>query len=843
MHNVFNPGSIYRTFRWTIVLTISMNVFVNSVVAQSSNELQNALWLGDAKESPDTDSLMYQDDPAPEFRKEFIVNRPVKSATLYITAAGYYSAAINGTLLDQYRLDPAWTDYKKRVYFSDYDIRSFISKGRNCISVMLGNGFYNPLPLKFWGYLNLRDVLPVGRPVFIGRIKIVYQNGQIENIMTDQSWRYKYGPVMRNSVYLGEVYDARRALNKTDHPSADVNKGWYPAVVKKGPGGELQSAFFPRIQVIGIKRAVSVNERSKDVYVVDMGENFAGTFRVKLHGHRGDTVRFRLGERIYEDGRLNPMTAVAGQIKQKGIGGPGAPRLAAEAGMYIFGDDTVVEYSPRFSFAVYRYMELSGLKRAPDTSEIQGIALSANVLNGNTITTSNSLINSIQKATAHTFLSNLMSVQSDCPGREKFPYGGDLLATDEAFICNFEMKEFYHKVLYDWRDAMQDSVFIDTAPYIGLKYCGLAFESSIFDVQQNLYLYYGDTAIIRELYRFDLKWMDKAARLHPSGIVDKGLADHESLINVPVQLIGSGAYLRVAKIMKNFAAIMHDRPDELRFEDLEKKIRKGLKNMYWDGRESTATIERQSREASMAYINTLPEGERKKATAELQSSRNVFNKQTFYTLLLYSGVVPENKQPAIVDSLLKAIDEAPEGHFTTGIFGTKYILEELSRCGYADRVYNIINSTRFPGWGYMISKGATTLWETWKESDNTYSNCHPMFGSVLAWFYRWMAGIRPLTPGFRKFIICPLLPDGLSTLNCSCKIPQGIILFNWERKEGGYVFKVTVPKSSVAVFDLPAKCHSIKITNLNKNTPYKPAMNEESRSFELTAGQYLMNAR
>ncbi|MBO9620389.1 MAG: family 78 glycoside hydrolase catalytic domain, partial [Niabella sp.] len=592
-----------------------------------------------------------------------------------------------------------------------------------------------------------------------------------------------------------------------------------------------------------IKTPIKITEPVKGTYVVDMGENFAGTFRIKLRGHSGDTVRFRLGERIAQDGRLNPMTAVAGQIKKKGFGGPGAPELAAQEGMYIFGKDTLVEYTPRFSFAVYRYMEVCGLRKVPDSSQVRGLALSANVLDGNHISTSNSLITAVQDATRRTFLSNLMSVQSDCPGREKFPYGGDLLATDEAFICNFGMQAFYRKVLYDWTDAVQDSVFIDTAPYVGLKYCGLTFESAMFDVQQNLYLYYGDTAIIRELYDFDLKWMDKANRLHPSGIVDKGLADHESLVNVPVQLMGTIAYLKAVQIMKGFSVAMQDKANELRFENLEKKIKNQLRGMYWSGTRSMETVERQSREASMAYINTLPEEERKKATAELQNRHNVFNKQTFYTLLLSGGVIPENEQPAAVDSLLKAIDDAPEGHFTTGIFGTKYILEELSRCGYADRVFNIVNSTRFPGWGFMISKGATTLWETWKESDDVYSNCHPMFGSVSAWFYRWLAGIRPLAPGFKRFVIDPLLSSGLSTLRCQYKTPLGIISLNWARKNGGYAFSVTVPESGEATFCLPANVHSVMIKDAHKNTPYKQAVLREHKFLELPGGQYLIQTQ
>ncbi|MGC4233636.1 MAG: family 78 glycoside hydrolase catalytic domain [Niabella sp.] len=836
---------VIRTTGWVFLLIF----FVFEASAQRNtkyrlpdNDLSAAQWIGDAKRQPAIDSLMYEDDPAPVFRKTFLINRPVKSARLYITAAGYYSAAINGKLLNQIYLDPAWTDYSKRIYFSEYDINNLLSQGTNYINVTLGNGFYNPLPLTFWGRLNLREALPVGRPLFIARIELVHHDGRITNIITNDSWEYAYGPVLRNNVYLGEVYDAGRELDESAKAGI-TGKNWQPAVIKNGPGGRLQKKFFPPVEVIDIKQPVKINEREKGVYVADMGENFAGTFSVRLHGNTGDTVRFRLGERIYEDGRLNPMTAVAGQIKKKGIGGAGAPELAAQEGMYIFGKDTVVEYAPRFSFAVYRYMELSGLKRAPRKDDIQGLALSSNVKSGNQLTTSNHLINSIQEMTTRTFLSNLMSVQSDCPGREKFAYGGDLQATAEAYICNFNMHAFYRKVLYDWVDAVQDSVFIDTAPYVGLKFCGLNFEGAIFDLQYNLFQYYGDTAIIRELYNFDLEWMDKAERIHPTGIVDKGLADHEALVNVPVQLIGTIGYLRIAEIMKGFAALMQDKPNVLRFENLEKKIKNQLREMYWNGSVSMKTVEQQSREASMTYINSLPEEERQQAATELLKSENSFNKQTFYTLLLYSGVIPEKERRGAMDSLLKAIDDAPAGHFTTGIFGTKFILEVLSQYGYADRVFNIVNSTEFPGWGFMIKNGATTLWERWKESDDTYSNCHPMFGSVSAWFYRWLAGVRPVLPGFRKFTINPLLPEQLSTLNCTYNTPRGAIAFSWERKSQGYDFMITVPEASVATFYLPGKIRLARVKDINKNITYMPAEILENNSFDLPAGKYLIQSQ
>ncbi|CAL1518790.1 family 78 glycoside hydrolase catalytic domain [Chitinophaga sp. MM2321] len=810
--------------------------------AQTATDLENAIWIGDARVQPVLDSLMYEDDPAPIFRKEFIADKTIQSATLFITAAGYYSATVNGKILEKNYCDPAWTDFSERIYYAEYDIKDNLLKGKNCISVTLGNGFYNPLPLRFWGVYNLRDALVTGRPMLLAKIKVVYTNGKTAEIVTNKSWKYAYGPVIRNNVYLGEVYDARKEIKGNTLPGFNDTQ-WKVAVEKAGPGGQLQKTFFPHIQVIDVKKPVKIVEAPKGVYVADMGVNFTGTFKIKLYGRAGDTIRFRFGERIYDNNTLNPMTAVAGQIKKKGGGGPGAPALADQEGMYIFGKSGEVEYSPLFSYRVYRYMEISGLRHPPLKSDMEGIALSANVDRKNSFSSSNDLINSIQQMISRTFLSNLMSIQSDCPGREKFPYGGDIKATSDAFVYNFNMHSFYKKVLYDWVDAYQDTVFIDAAPYVGLKYCGLNYESAIFDLQQNLFQYYGDTALIRELYDFDLKWMDKAARIHPSGIVGKGLGDHESLVDVPVLLLGTAAYLKTAQIMKEFSAVLNNPENEKRFAALEEKIRNSLRDMYWRGDTSGKMADQQSREASMAYINTLPEKEQAAAITKL-NTKGALNKQTLYTLLLYCGVIPEKDQPAAVELLLKAIDEAPAGHLTTGIFGTKYILEVLSEYGHADKVFDIVNSTEFPGWGFMIKNGATTQWETWKESDNIFSNCHPMFGSVSGWFYKWLAGIRPVTPGFKKFVIAPVLPAHLSQVKCSYESPQGTIVANWDKKGTESIFTVTVPAGSVATFQLPTKNpRKISVKKVNTNTAFSPEVHADGTcAFDLATGSYLITA-
>ena len=794
----------------TLIISFSGCVDKNAELAKDGwfpNE--KVVWIGDGKPDIQNDSLFYENDPAPVFRKEFTINKKVKSAHLYITAAGYYEASINGKRVGEKRLEPAWTDFSKRVYYSEYNITHLLQSKNNCLGVMLGNGFYNPLPLRMWGNLNLRETLPVGRPVFTAKVVIVYEDGDGEVLITDDSWKFAAGPIHKNNVYIGVVYDARNEQQGWNTPGFD-DSSWENAVVKDGSGGKLEKVFFPSVQITKQIAPVKVYSPSKGVFIADMGINFAGTFRIKVNGTTGDSVVFRFGERIYPDGNLNPMTTVCGQIKRPGVGGTGAPDVAWQTDTYVVGNDSVAWFQPEFTFHTFRYIEILGLKTKPEITDIEGLVMHTDVPNENRFSCSSELINSIQKMGERTFLANLQSVQSDCPAREKFGYGGDLNAINETYIYNFDMNSFYRKTIYDWVDAINDSVFIDTAPFVGIKYCGLSWESAFLTTQYYLFLYYNNEKLVRELYDFDKKWMEKVSHIHPDGIVDNGLSDHESLEPVPVELTGTCHYLFCAQIMQRFAALTGNTEDEENFHQLEQKLKRIIKEKFWDN----------------------PVNEE-------------INRQTLFASLLYFDILSEKEGAAAADSLLNALKQEPAGHFTTGIFGTKYILEALSKYVSAEQVFDIVNSTKYPGWGFMIENGATTIWETWEESDNTYSNCHPMFGSVSEWFYRWLGGIEPDEnyPGFERFLLHPSVPANLDFVNCSYLSPHGKIVSNWKKLEHSTVFEIEIPQGTRASVSLKKEnSQQIQIQKFSDpNFSLTQVEGVQDGKFDLSEGHYFIS--
>jgi alpha-L-rhamnosidase len=304
--------------------------------------------------------------------------------------------------------------------------------------------------------------------------------------------------------------------------------------------------------------------------------------------------------------------------------------------------------------------------------------------------------------------------------------------------------------------------------------------------------------------------MDKAARIHPEGIVNEGLSDHESLEPVPVELTGTAHYLQCATIMEKFASIMGDNEKERQYAILKEKLKNLIKVEFWE-----------------------------------RPVKDPINRQTLYSTLLYHEVVPDGEISDVADLLLKAVQDGPSGHLNTGIFGTKYTLETLSKYISPDTIFNVVNSTAYPGWGFMIDRGATTIWETWAESDNTYSNCHPMFGSISEWFFRWLGGIRPdpENPGFKKFVLAPSSPEGLDSVDCTYNSPFGEIVSNWKRiKPDEIQYEITIPLKSSASIIIPV-AKSQKITIKKEGDNFDPGKIEglQSGNFELPEGEYLIS--
>ncbi|MDR3268998.1 MAG: glycoside hydrolase family 78 protein [Tannerella sp.] len=737
-----------------------------------------AQWIGDGSVAPVNEADFYRDDPAPAFRKVFHVKKPLAQARLYITGLGYYEASLNGQAVSDRRLDPGWTNYGKQILYSAFDVTSLLRDGENAVGVLLGNGFYNPLPMRI--FRLLRENLYIGRPCFTAQIRLTYADGSEEWIVTDGNWKAGASPILRNNVYLGELYDARNEIAGWDQAGFDDSR-WSPSVPVKAPAGRLTAQMQPPIRVTKVLHPVRMTETRPGEYIFDMGQNMAGVARIKVRGPKGTQIRIRYGEDIYSDGSLNVMTSVAGQQKRvwdADLSIIGQPPVAWQEDRYILKGDGEEMWSPRFTFHGFRYVEITGWPGGrPTLNDVEALRLNADLPRAGRFDCSSELLTQLHTVVDNTFLSNVFSLQSDCPAREKFGYGGDIVGTARTFCWFYDMGNFYRKVICDFaNDQRPLGGITETAPYNGIADQGLGDESGPIGwqlafafLQKQLYEYYGDIRIIQACYpalRKQVEFLRSKAEGH---FIDRCINDHESLETRIPELFATAHYYHHVILLAEFAQLTNHAEDAKTYTQLAGEIKSAFIRRFVPPGSGEAGNHTQATQAFALFYDLLPEGDRNAA----------FN------------------------VLLQEIEKR-DGHIACGIFGVPLVLDALSRNHRNDIACEMVTKKDFPGWGHMLQSGATTMWETWQYSDNVYSHNHPMFGSVGEWLYQSVLGINIGSPGFRKIILHPQPAGDLTWASGSYESLWGTITSSWKLEDNRFTYDITVPAGATAEVWLPS---------------------------------------
>ena len=424
---------------------------------------------------------------------------------------------------------------------------------------------------------------------------------------------------------------------------------------------------------------------------------------------------------------------------------------------------------------------------------------------------SNEQFNRIQTMCQWTFLGNLFGVQSDCPHRERFGYGGDLATTCEAFMLNYDMANFYAKAARDWHDsALPDGMLTDTAPSVGIQYCGVGWAMVHPLLQLQLYRYYGDRRIIEEQYATSKRWLELVRNQNKEHIVQRGLHDHEALEKDNSPPMVTPLYCESARMLSRLARILGKNTEADEYRRLAEDTRKAYIEKFLQPGTGVVASGIQGAQSFALFLDMLPAEERSKA----------------------------------LEHLVRDITDKHSGHLTTGIFGTKYVLDVLSREGRIDVANKMVNQRDFPGWGHMLEQGATTLWEHWEFSDNTFSHSHPMFGSVSQWFFNRLGGIEPAVDakGFDKFAFQPQFIEGMDWVRCTHQSIRGPITCNWQRGDDHVALDIKVPVSASAVLILPASSAG-KVSENGSPAVDSPGVKETHKQdghveYELGSGQY-----
>ncbi|NLF00259.1 MAG: family 78 glycoside hydrolase catalytic domain [Anaerolineales bacterium] len=705
------------------------------------------------------------------FRRLFAIGKQVARARTYICGLGYYELHINGQKVGDHVLDPGWTEWSETVLYVTYDVTKQIQQGANVLAVMLGNGWY-------------------GKPKLRCQVHVWYTDGSEETVGGGEwGWLIQPSPIVENSVYDGEVYDARLEVPGWDQPGTSRAERVSVTMSQNvaAPGGVMRAQANEPIKVVGTVDPVAVTNPKPGIYVFDMGQEFAGWCRLTVAGPAGTEVKMEYAESLYDDGTVNKENLTT----------------AKAAAVYILKGEGTEIYEPRFTFFGFRYVQVTGFPGVPALSALQGQIVRSAMAQRGTFSCSNELFNCIHRAIVWTEASNLHSVPTDCPQRaERLGWMNDMTVRAEEAVYNFDIARLYTKWMQDICDAQdkQTGAIPDTAPFRWGFRAGDPVDCYLF-VAWYTYLQWGDTRVLARFYDGIKGWVDFLESQSKDGVVNYthysdwctpiadcypadfadlpeedagGMVGAGSLPRITPGILISTAYLNYnARLLSKIAGILGKTDDAAHYTGVAEKAKNGLNRRFFH-----------------------PE------TAQYATGSQGSN-----AMPLFLDLVPEGKVQQVVDNVVYDIMELHDGHLNTGNQCTKYMAEALTRLGEGEAVYTFVNQKTYPSWGYMLEKGATTIWERWEHltGGGMNSHCHPMHGSIDAWLYKYIAGLQadPDRPGWELVHVKPYPLGDLTSADASLETMRGTVAVSWQRSSDRFVLRVTIPANSQATVAVP----------------------------------------
>ncbi len=748
-----------------------------------------------------SDSRDIKEKAAPYFRKSFSTTKKIKSARAYIAVGGLYELYINGERIGDHRLDPMYTRFDRRILYITYDVTQQLKTGNNAIGVLLGNGWYNHQSTAVWYFHEAPWRM---RPAFCMDLRITYEDNTIETISSGKDWKTSHSPVIFNSIYTAEHYDARLEQPGWNKPGFDDSK-WKEVIYRSAPSTNIVSQSMHPIRNVETIPAKQINKISDTVYVFDIGRNISGVSQLKIKGKAGTVVRLKHSERIYPNGRADQSNI---DVHYR----PTDDKDPFQTDIFILKGEVEEVFMPKFNYKGFQFVEVNSDQSIELNKEsLTTYFMHSDVPVAGQINSSNQTLNKIWSATNNSYLSNLMGYPTDCPQREKNGWTGDAHIASETGLYSYDAITVYEKWMADHRDEQQSNgVLPSIIPTSGWGYewgNGPDWTSTIAIIPWNIYLFYGDSKLLADCYDNIKRYVDHIDELYPSGLTSWGLGDWVPVKSKsPVEFTSTAYYYTDVLILSKAAKLFGKQADANKYSKLSEKIKAAFNSKYIN---VTTGI----------YGNGL---------------------QTELSVPLQWGLVPESLKSKVAANLAKRV-EADNNHIDVGLLGTKAILNALSENGYADLAYKVASQESFPSWGWWIVNGATTLYENWPiDAKSDISLNHIMFGEIGAWYYKSLGGIRPdpAQPGFKNILLEPHFVEGLDRFEAKHQSPYGEIVSKWERKESTIIYTVIVPPNSMA---------TLKLTVAGKGKLYKAGSElkniKQGESIKLSAGTHLFEWR
>ena len=698
-------------------------------------------------------------------RKEFLSNKKISDAVIYVSGLGHYEITLNGKKLGDSQFDPMWSDYDKTIYYNIFDVTDELQK-KNALGILLGNGFYNQQ-----GGRYVKMQVSFGPPTLFFKMIVTYNDGTTEEVVSDNSWKYSLSPLVFNDMYGGEDYDARLEQPGWGKPGFDDSQ-WSPVVIQETPKGKLTAQTTFPIKIMETYSAVSVKEVG-DSYVYDMGQNLSGFPRIKVKGKKGDKIRLILGENIHEDGSVNQSQS-------------GTP--------YYFdytlkgGEEEI--WQPRYSYYGYRYIQVNETRSAENGSgnadrivrDIESLFVYNSNPQTSTFETSNDIFNNTHRLIVNAMKSNMHAVFTDCPHREKLGWLEQVHLNGPGLFYNFDLSTFAPKIMQDIRDSQLENGLV---PDISPEY--VIFEGGFRDSPEwgsasvilpfMYYQFYGDNSLIVEYYDVMKRYVDYLSSTATDHIVSHGLGDwcdyredqpYGVSHNTPVALSASTHYYMVIDYLVEAAVITGNSEDEKYYSLLRSDVRDAFNREFYNEEDK--------------YYGT--------------------GSQASNSMPLFAGIVELENREGVLDNLVKNVKER-NYRLSTGDAGNRYLFQTLADNGLNEVMYKMHNHEEVPGYGFQLQFGATTLTELWDPRAGASWN-HFMMGQIEEWFFKSLAGIKSEgNSGYKNIIIAPQPVGDLRYVNASYETMYGTISVDWKIDENKITLNVSIPANSTAKIYLP----------------------------------------
>jgi hypothetical protein len=706
-------------------------------------------------------------DVAPLFRKLFIANKKIAEATVFISGLGQFEMQINGVKAGDHFLDPGWTQYSKQAQYVTFDVTKMLNQGNNVIGVMLGNGFYY---IPGSRYRKLTGAY--GYPKMIAKVQIHYADGSQQVIVSDNSWKTKPSPITFSSVYGGEDYNAN-LLEKNWGNAAYNDADWSRVKITAGPPQLVAQPADP-VRIMQQFVPVSKKELRPAVWVYDLGQNFSGIPQIKVSGKKGDTIILRTAELIHKDGSVNQSAT-------------GSPNYYT----YILRGDSVETWHPQFSYYGFRYIQVEGAVPAgskptmPVIEELKGLHIRNSAREIGTFETSYDLFSKTNQLIRWAIRSNMVSLFTDCPHREKLGWLEETHLMGASVQYNYDIAALSKKVVRDMIDAQtEDGLIPDIAP----EY--VQFSDGFRDSPEwgsagvifpwYSYQWYGDISILKESYPMMKKYVNYLKGKSNDNIVSYGLGDWFDLGPkspgvsqlTPLGVTATAMYNYDLTIVTKIAAILNLPDDVKHYEQLAATVRKAFNEKYFNE----------------------------------QTKQYATGSQAANAMALYMNLAEPQYRAAVIDNLIKDIQNRGYA-LTGGDVGYRYILRVLEDAGRSDIIYKMNNHSDVPGYGFQLAKGATSLTESWAALP-VVSNNHFMLGHLMEWFYSGLCGIKQAegSTGFKNIEIRPNPVGDIKDAAASYHSIHGVIAVKWKKGNKVFDMSVTIPVNTTATIYFPAEC-------------------------------------